>query len=121
MSWDVELVDPVSKETLMCEAPHYIRGGNYVQGGTTELWLNITYNYGRIYRRPDVFGEEHGLNILNGKTAAETIPMLKNAIANLGDDVSPDYWEPTEGNAKRVLCSLLAFAQMRPDGIWNIG
>lgn len=120
MSWDVELVDPVSKETLECDALHFIQGGNYVMGGTKDMWLNITYNYGKIYRRPDVFGAEHGLDILDGKTAAETIPMLKQAIQNLGDDVNPDYWEPTEGNAKRALCSLLAFAQMRPDGIWEL-
>lgn len=120
MGWNVELLDPVSKETLHCENPHFIRGGNYVIGGTTALETYITYNYGRFYRKPDVFGEEHGLELINGMSAAETIPMLKKAISNLGDDVSLDYWEPTEGNAKRALCSLLAFAQMRPDGIWNI-
>ena len=27
--------------------------------------------------------------------------------------------EPTEGNAKKALAQLLAFTQMRPDGIWN--
>ena len=26
----------------------------------------------------------------------------------------------TEGNAKRALCGLLAFAQMRPDGVWRV-
>lgn len=120
MSWDVELIDPVSRETIECEQEHFVQGGTYAIGGTRELWLNITYNYGRIYRRPEIFGKEQGLNILNGKTAAETIPMLKNAIQNLGDDVNPDYWAATEGNAKRALCSLLAFAQMRPDGVWQI-
>ena len=52
-------------------------------------------------------------------TGAESIPVLKSAIDALGDDVSTDYWEATEGNAKRALCQLLAFAQMRPDGVWD--
>lgn len=52
-------------------------------------------------------------------TGAESIPVLQKAIAALSDDVNPDYWEPTEGNAKRALCGLLAFAQLRPDGVWE--
>jgi hypothetical protein len=44
--------------------------------------------------------------------------MLQNAINVLGDDVCDNYWEPTEGNAKRALVQLLALAQMRPDGVW---
>jgi hypothetical protein len=31
-----------------------------------------------------------------------------------------DYWKATEGNAKRALCQLVALAQLRPDGVWNI-
>ena len=30
-----------------------------------------------------------------------------------------DYWHATEGNAKRALYGLLAFAKMRPDGVWD--
>ena len=57
---------------------------------------------------------------LNGKTGAETIEPLKKIIASLKDDVDEDYWKATEGNAKRALCGLLAFAQMRPDGVWRV-
>ena len=45
--------------------------------------------------------------------------MLKYAIDTLKDDATNDYWEATEGNAKKALYGLLAFAQMRPDGIWD--
>lgn len=116
MSYDISLCDPVSKEVLEVDTTHHIHGGNYVLGGTTELWLNITYNYGGHFRR--VLGDE-GIRSIYGMTGAESIPVLKAAIAQLGDDVSTDYWEDTEGNAKRALCGLLAFAQMRPDGVWE--
>lgn len=52
-------------------------------------------------------------------TGAESIPTLEAAAAKLGDEVSGDYWEPTDGNAKRALLQLLAMARMRPDGVWN--
>lgn len=118
MSYDVTLNDPVTKETIEIGNAHFMQGGTHAIGGTTELWLNITWNYGPIFRRPDVFGEE-GIRAIYGMTGAESIPVLQNAIANLGDDTDPDYWKATDGNAKRPLCQLLAMAQMRPDGIWD--
>jgi len=116
MGYDIYLNDPVNKELIRFEQGHQIHGGNMVVGGTTEAWLHITYNYRRHFDR--VFGSD-GIGIIYGKTGAESIPLLKAAIAALGDDVSPDYWEDTEGNAKQALCGLLAFAQMRPDGVWD--
>lgn len=116
MSYDISLVDPVTRETLEVESPHQMRGGTYVLGGTTEAWLNITYNYGRFYR--EVFGEK-GIRTIYGMTGAESIPVIKAAMDKLGDDVDPDYWKPTQGNAKKALAGLLALAQMRPDGVWD--
>lgn len=96
MSYDISLVDPVTRETLEVESPHQIRGGNYVLGGTSAAWLNITYNYGRFYR--EVFGEK-GIRTIYGMTGAESIPVIKAAMDKLA--------------------GLLAFAQMRPDGVWD--
>jgi hypothetical protein len=116
MSYDIRLTDPVTEETLHADAPHQIAGGTLTVGGTTELWLNITYNYGMIFRR--VLGED-SIRALYGKTGAEALPMLEQAISQLGDDVSDDYWEATEGNAKRALLGIKAFAQIRPDGVFQ--
>jgi len=116
MSYDICLKDPVSKKTIEFENVHDIKGGTYCVGGTKEAWLNITYNYGEYYRH--VFGE-NGIRTIYGMTGAESIPVIKKAIEQLGDDISDDYWEPTEGNAKKALYGLLAFAQLRPDGIWD--
>ena len=117
MSYDFRLCDPVSGKTLHTSHNHFICGGTYCIGGTSEMWLNITYNYSRNYRK--AFKNSMGIQILAGKTGAESIPLLKNAISNLSDEVNEDYWTPTEGNAKRALYGLLAFAQMRPDGVWD--
>ena len=116
MSYDIRLKDLVTKETLILDAPHDMRGGTYCIGGTDECWLNVTYNYSEHYYR--VFGEK-GIRSIYGMTGAESIPILKTAIEQLGDDVSQNYWEPTEGNAKQALVQLLALAQLRPNGVWD--
>lgn len=130
MSYDIDLTDPVTKKVIHVENVHQIRGGTYALGGTTELSLNVTYNYANhFYRvfeefedptRIDAFDGKprKGIRVLYERTGAETIPILKAAIAKLTDDTDLDYWKATEGNAKAALCGLLAFAQMRPDGIW---
>jgi len=113
MSYDIELQDPVTKETLQLDAPHHMRGGTYAMGGTTDAHINVTYNYAPHFRK--VFGD---IRKLYGMTGAESIPALEKAIYELGDDTDEDYWKPTEGNAKRALVQLLALAKMRPDGVW---
>lgn len=119
MSYDISLCDPVTHETLEVDNTHFFAGGTRSIGGTKELWLNITYNYGKHFRRDDVLGSK-GIRSIYGKTGAESIPMLEKAISALGDDVDDsDYWHATEGNAKRALRGLLAFAKMRPDGVWD--
>ena len=49
MSYDISLVDPVTKEQLHSDVAHDMRGGTYALGSTTELWLNITWNYAHYY------------------------------------------------------------------------
>ena len=133
MSYDISLVDPVTKETLVADTPHQMRGGTYAIGGTDEMWLNVTYNYGRWYRKDYAFGE-NGIRSINGLSGAESISVLKNAIAGLEESKEelPEeevnrcleqgvsgYWMPTRENAIRPLYQLLAMAQMRPDGVWE--
>ncbi len=116
MSYDISLVDPVTREDLKLGEPHQMRGGTYQIGGTPSARLNVTYNYGKHYCR--VMGE-NGVRTIYGMTGAESIPVLQAAADKLGDDVADDYWKATEGNAKRALLQLLALAKMRPDGVWD--
>ena len=73
MSYDIHLNDPVTKQTLELDDPHFMRGGTYVVGGTKELCLNITYNYAC------------GIRSIYGKTGAESITVLQKAIEALSD------------------------------------
>ena len=115
MSYDVYFCDPVSCNPIELESPHFMHGGTYQVGGTTRLWLNITYNYAVNYGK-------HGFSIrdLHGKTAVDVIPELERVISALGDDCDTNYWKACDGNAKRALKQLLAMAKMRPDAIIEV-
>lgn len=137
MSYDISLIDPVSKETIHFDSPHQMSGGNYCVGGTTEAWLNITYNYARWYYKDCVFpdkGEDrNGIRSIYGMSGAESISVLENAIKTLEEmteDLTEEeikkyeggrdsYWTPTRENAIKPIYQLLAMAKMRPDGIWD--
>lgn len=115
MSYDIDLLDPVTKETIEFDEPHYMKGGTYCLGGTTSASLNITYNYAKFF---SPLGEA-GIRTIYGMTGADSIPLLEGLIAKLKDDVSDNYWDATEGNAKHSLLQLVALAKMRPDGVWS--
>ena len=117
MSYDLYLNDPVTKEPIVFDTPHFMRGGTYCVSGDTEAHLNITYNYSTILSQ--AMNEENGIRSLYGKTGAESIPILQDAIDKLADDVSTNYWDATEGNVKKALFQLKALAEMRPDGVWD--
>ncbi|WP_270497224.1 hypothetical protein [Collinsella tanakaei] len=116
MSYDINLCDPVTHDVLELDDPHDMRGGTYAMGGTTLCTLNVTYNYGAIFRRE--LGER-GIRTIYGMTGAESIPVLEAAASRLADDATGNYWDATEGNAKRALLQLAALAKLRPDGVWD--
>lgn len=116
MSYDIDLRDPVTRDVLLLDDPHDMRGGTYAMGGTREAHLNVTYNYAEHYKR--VLGEK-GIRTIYGMTGAESIPVLEAAASRLADDATGNYWDATDGNAKRALLKLVALAKLRPDGVWD--
>jgi hypothetical protein len=96
---------------------HTITGGTYVLGGTDEAWLNVTYNYASHFEA--VLGPV-GIRSIYGLEAKESIPILKAAAKKLRGRPSRDYWEPTEGNAKKALLDLVRLAKIAPSGtVWD--
>ena len=114
MSYDLGLRDLVTHDWAELTAPHFMRGGTYCVSGEPTATINITYNYSKHFDRvltPKAANHRlskddgclHGIRSLYGYTGAESTPLLEKAIDQLGDDVSSDYWEATEGNAKKAL------------------
>ena len=72
MSYDITLNDPVTKEPIQLDAPHQMQGGTYAVGGTTEAWLNITWNYNDWYYHAGVFASTRevskGIRTIYGMT-----------------------------------------------------
>jgi hypothetical protein len=146
MSYDLSLIDPVTKEIIECHA-HDMGGGRKKSSITDLAVVKVNFGYSAILQKAfPVLNEPHkgtpkwltdcisdltkeclgesiyrlsGIRTLYGMSGAESIPMLEDAISQLADDATDNYLEATEGNVKRVLFQLLALARMRPDGIWD--
>lgn len=118
MSWDVEIIDPATG----CVAEigrHSLAGGTYAAGGTTRAEFNITYNYGHLFRQ--YLDADKGIKVLEGKTVAQTIDLLKKTVAAMPNEKpGPDYWKATPGNVKRCLEDLVQLATASPqNGVWR--
>ena len=116
MSYDIYLLDPETGKGIDLKEPHYLRGGTYAAGGTTEAWLNITYNYSKYFYA--ALGAK-GIRTIYGMTGQESIPILQTAANLLSGEPDKDYWAATEGNAKKALLSLIELAKAAPSGIWS--
>ena len=135
MSYDVYILDK-NGETIHVDEPHGISGGTY-SPTSTELWLNITFNYGKIFRRKEVFGEK-GILRLQGLTVKEALPIVTKAWRALKYDGGEEwsehhnengtvtligtarptpksYWDATDGNAKNALGDLGELMEMAPE------
>lgn len=114
MSYDIRLEK--DGKTVELSQKHDLKGGIYTVGGTTSAELNVTYNYAPHYYR--IFGDK-GIRTIYGMTAADSIPVLLSAIRQLKDEATADYWEASEGNARRALVNLVALAASAPvDSVW---
>ena len=114
MSYDIYLCDKTGKSV---EVANHADGGTYVMGGTTDAWLNITYNYSPFFY--DTIDPDQGICWIYGKTGKETLARLQEAISKLGTDRDSDYWKATPGNAGYALSILAEWARLNPGAIWN--
>lgn len=104
MSYDIELKDPVTRQTIKLPTAHIMTGGTYkadynadtgkfTPSATTEAWLNVTYNYAGYYY--DV--AEKGIRTIYGKSGAESIPILQDIIDGIIAKYKPNgKWLNTE-------------------------
>ena len=110
MSYDISIIG----EDVVSPIVHHVKGGTYAVGGTSALEINITFNYSEAFQK--AFQNEQGIKMLDGMACMEAIPLIVEAMKRLGDDEVADYWEPTEGNAKRALEGLLHIVALGYNG-----
>ena len=117
MSYGIEFQKNGETCILPFPPPH---GGTYcADEDFCKAWFNITFNYAQIFARHGLSivkreKTERGIRTLEGKTAAECVRILTSVIPKMGNETDPDYWEPTEGNAKKALVNLLTIAVVVP-------
>jgi len=112
MSYDIYLqTDGV---TIQLDSPHYLKGGTFAQGGTTEAWLNITYNYAQFFYKH--INSRRGIRWIYGRTVKEVLPVLRKAMVDIGPEGRSDnYWDKTPGNASVALQTLIDLALECPE------
>lgn len=115
MSWWISLEDEKGHYVFV---DHFFEGGTRNILGSDEASINVTYNYSKYYYK--WINKEEGIRWLDGKKAKDTIKVLHIAINNLSEEESDDYWEATEGNARKPLMRLLQWANECPEGIWRV-
>ena len=136
MSYYIGLKNPSANETASFRQKifAFVQKLAYAINGTTELWLNIPYGYAPYYYettknderfaynelisddRHAIVQTEYGIRGIDGKTSAESIPMLKDLISK----IEQKYKKPVAVNVTEPLYKMLAIAQRRPNGIWDV-
>ncbi len=148
MGYDIWLMEKSTGESIELPVRHVMIGGTYAADydertgqftvqPTAEAWLHITYNYAKYYYDAAdgddrFYGENYegkhsnlGIRGIYGKTGVESIPMLKDMAERIQRKVATetivanDYWTASAANAVKPIYQLLAFAELRPDGVWN--
>ena len=84
MPYDISLLDPTTGEILI--VPQHTEGSTFTQGVSFLAELSIIFNYGKFYY--EHLDNDQGLYFLNGKTGAETLPVLERCIRSLGTEAS---------------------------------
>ncbi len=109
MGWSIYLKDG---DGNICEVEPFNEGSNIIGDDYQfKAEICVTYNYREFFR----------FSWLSGKSAKETIPVLKERINDFADEQPSDnYWKCTKGNVKKILKVLLSWAEMYPDAIWTV-
>lgn len=109
MSYDIYLIDKDTGEELKAKDPHNIRGGTYAENDTT-LCLNITFNYCSAFQKCGIWIPD-----LDQRLVKDVINKLYSGYYQLEGEPSDNYWDATEGNAKKALGDLIKLCSLAPD------
>lgn len=87
-------------------------GGVYEKFGTSECFLNVTWNYSDMF---DFYW-------LDGKSGKEALPVLKE-FSDKWKSCKPyerDYWAPTPGNVKKAVDRLISFVKLEEEAKFQV-
>ena len=113
MGYYIQLTD---KSGDPVQVTQHKSGSTYLNGGTTEAEINITYNYAKYFK--ETIDKDNGIRWIYNKTGEMCIPRLHSAVRELGTVTDEDYWSATPGNVGHILSILLAWAKLHPNAIF---
>src|ERR1700740_2175674 len=105
MSWNIYLMDKKG-EVLQMDGK-FQEGGTYILGGTTDCHLNVTWNYGCLFKFKELneLPAEEGAKLMRAYLEGKPDERFETDVASLRsrypdlasyfEDVTRDYWAPT--------------------------
>lgn len=81
MSYGIYINDPNTGETINIDEKHHIIGSTYKVGGSTELHLNITYNYSPFFYRDNTLGKS--TKVYGEKPVNGALPVLQEETGGI--------------------------------------
>lgn len=97
MGYSLNLIKDGVTAKLPC--PVLVGGSVYSLYGTEVAQYATTYNYSEHFR--EAFGNERGIYNLEGKTAAESVPMIEEAIQRLSEENKPPTVKELKAKIKK--------------------
>ena len=64
--------------------------------------------------------EQLDFDVLEGLSGAESAPILRKAVQELGTRRSSNYWDSTAGNVGHICSVLLSWAERLPNYRWGM-
>ena len=90
MGYSIYIVHPDTGDVIEIDEPHHIIGSTYKLGGSTELHLNITYNYSAFFYRKETLGVSTEEWRDTGKGYCETVKPELGGIYGLRHCTIPE-------------------------------
>ena len=122
MDYDIHFCEPVTGKPIRFEVMRSHRCSS-TEESDTELpvlesaHLAVSYEYAKLFL--EVIDSDAGIRWLFGRTGEECAPRLVGALVRLQGRPARNSGVPDLRFAERVLYRALAYAQLRPDGVFR--
>lgn len=112
---EISFINNRTGEIVYFAKPLKVHDDLYLQEDIDEARINIIWDFDSIYKEKT--GMKDGLAEIDHKDVDQIKEILSPAIDLLKDDEEPkEFWEITEGNAKKILKSILEITNLCPVG-----
>ncbi len=118
------LAVPLLQEMIRRIEDRYKDEEGWIETERKKIWYESRKDPKRTKDQTEMFMEllelkRDGLSDDKAKEILDQRWQKKETTVLVSEGNTKDYWQPTAANAIRPLYQLIAFSQLRPDGVWS--